>query len=477
MGPAVASITKITNMVKAGASAFRLNMSHGSYSTHTEFVEMIRAVEEKLGLHIPIVADLQGPKIRVGDFGPDIPFVNLINGREVKLADVAVVRARKLVVSNELIPVQYPTLAKDVKKGDALLLDDGLLKLEVKSTSAGMVNCIVVYGGMLKPRKGINLPMTSVSQPSMTSKDRADVRFAIEQNVDYVALSFVRTAGDVDVVRRYVNKYGGGQPIIAKIEKPEALENIEEIVRASDVIMVARGDLGVEIPSESVPMVQKRIIRLCNDSATPVITATQMLESMIKAPRPTRAEASDVANAVLDGTDVVMLSGETSVGAYPVEAVHYMRQICTEAERSLIDDGQLNQTSLNSRFYSEENTASIAVAAAQISEEQHVSAIASLSYSGETVKLISNRRPRSPIIGITTIPSVARRMGLFWGVTGMVLEEITSTDDTIEQIKKRLVADRMLNIGSSVVFTIGRPLIGRARTNMLSIETLESPTR
>ena len=474
MGPAVASTTKVVNMVRAGANAFRLNMSHGSYSTHEDFISYIRAAEEKLGVHLPIIADLQGPKIRVGDFGSDITSLNLSNGREVRLADVSVVRAKKLVISDELIPVQYPTLASDVKKGDELLLDDGLLKLQVKSTTKNVVTCVVIHGGTLKPRKGINLPQTSVSQPSMTSKDRADVRFAIEHDVDYIALSFVRQASDIENVRRYINKYGGTQPVIAKVEKPEALDNIEEIVESADVIMVARGDLGVEIPAERVPMVQKNIIRICNEHAVPVITATQMLESMIRAPRPTRAEASDVANAVLDGTDAVMLSAETSVGAYPIEAVHYMRQICMEASNQIEQDGMLFEPQNPKVLTKEQNTASIAMAAAQIAEESRVGAIASLSYSGETVRLISNRRPQAPIICATTLRSVARRMGLLWGVTGLVLDSVTSTDETIEYIKDLLIKDRILPVGSTVIFTIGRPLIGRARTNMISIETLES---
>ena len=477
MGPAVSSTTKVVNMVRAGANAFRLNMSHGSYSTHEEFISYIRAAEEKLGVHLPIVADLQGPKIRVGDFGPEISSLNLVNSHEVKLADVAVVRSKKLQISDELVPVQYPTLANDVKKGDDLLLDDGLLKLQVKSTSKDVVTCIVVHGGTLKPRKGINLPQTNVSQPSMTSKDRADVRFAIENDCDYIALSFVRTPGDIENVRRYITKYGGNQPVIAKIEKPEALTNIDDIIEAADVVMVARGDLGVEIPAERVPMVQKNLIRLCNEHATPVITATQMLESMIRNPRPTRAEASDVANAVLDGTDAVMLSAETSVGAYPVDAVHYMRQICNEAGDQIEKDGMLYEPPNPKILTDEANTASVAMAAAHIAEEERVDAIASLSYSGETVRLISNRRPRAPIICVTTLRSVARRMGLLWGVTGMVLDSVTSTDETIEVVRETLVRDRILTIGSTVIFTIGRPLIGRARTNMLSIETLESPSQ
>jgi len=478
MGPAVATEEKIIAMIRAGANAFRLNMSHGAYSSHELYIDIIRKAEAKLRTHVPIIADLQGPKIRVGDFvGKDS--MTLVVGRDVKLVDVAVIRHKKLEPSDSLIPVQYPTIASDVHKGDVLLLDDGLLKLQVKSIVGDVVNALVIYGGVLKPRKGINLPNTIVSQPSMTTKDRADVRFAIDKECDYVALSFVRSAADIEVLRKYLHKYGGTQAIIAKIEKPEALQNIEAIIDASDVIMVARGDLGVEIPAQNVPIVQKKIIKLCNAKAKPVITATQMLESMIRSPRPTRAEASDIANAVLDGTDAVMLSAETSVGAYPVEAVQYMRTICTEAEQELVNDGLLHMPDTAAIRYDpkESNTDSIAMAAAHIAEEQRVTAIASLSYSGQTARLISSRRPRTPILAITTMQSVARRMSMLWGVSSIVVDSLTTTDETIEHIKALLVKEKTFPAGSVIVFTIGRPLVGRARTNMISIETLEAAGR
>lgn len=472
MGPAVASTEKVVAMVKAGANAFRLNMSHGAYSSHELYIKAIRSAEDKLEVCLPIIADLQGPKIRVADFS-DRESMTLVGGREIRLADVGVLRGLKIATRDQIIPVQYPTIARDVKKGDVLLFDDGLLKIQVKETDGTIIKAIVVHGGTLLPRKGINLPNTSVSQPSMTSKDRADVRFAIEHGCDYVALSFVRAAADVEAVRKYIVKYGGTQWVIAKVEKPEALDNIEAIVDASDAVMVARGDLGVEIAAAEVPIVQKRLIRMCNAKAKPVITATQMLESMIRNPRPTRAEASDVANAVLDGTDAVMLSAETSVGAYPIEAVHYMRTICREAEDELLNDGVLHKGFEPDGEDKRTNTESVAMAVAHIAEEKRVSAIVSLSYSGETARLISNRRPRAPIIAVTTLHDVARKMGLLWGVTGMVVDNITSTDETIEHIKNTILKQKRFAPGATVVFTIGRPLVGRARTNMLSIETLE----
>jgi pyruvate kinase len=470
MGPAIATQQKIEQLIRAGANAFRLNMSHGNYDAHAHYANIIRKGEERTGLHVPIIADLQGPKIRVANFA-DVEFMTLVTGQEVLMADVSTIRNKKLGTSATLIPVHYPTLGSDVKGGDVLLFDDGLMQVQVIATDGEVVRALVTNGGKLKPRKGINLPNINVSQPSITAKDRADIRFAIEQGVDYIAVSFVRRAADVENVKRYIAKHGGKQLVIAKIEKPEALACIEQIIEVSDAIMVARGDLGVEIPAQSVPIAQKRIIKLCNIAAKPVITATQMLESMIQNPRPTRAEASDVANAVLDGTDAVMLSAETSVGAYPVEAVHYMRTICTEAERELIDDGLLHESPVT-HLADSTNTDSIAMAAARIAEEHRVAGIISLSYSGRTARLISNRRPRTPILAVTTDRHVARHTNLNWGVIGMVVEKTESTDETIERIKQQLVKTKVFAAGSIVIFTIGRPLVGRAKTNMLSIETL-----
>ena len=471
MGPAIASQEKIVALVKAGATAFRLNMSHGNHETHARNVAIIREVENLLDVHLPIIADLQGPKIRVADF-THVDSIPLVAGTYVRIVDAGIARSSTFTSKETVIPVTYPSVARDVKKGHILLFDDGLIKVQVRDTDGTSVRALVVHGGLLKPRKGLNLPDTDVSQPSMTAKDRADVKFAIQQNVDYIALSFVRKAVDVDALRKAIVKNGGQQWVIAKIEKPEALTNLEGIVHASDAIMVARGDLGVEIPAAAVPIVQKRIIRLCNSLAKPVITATQMLESMIHNARPTRAEASDVANAVLDGTDVVMLSAETSVGAYPVEAVQTMRTICQEAEDVLLNDGRVNDHYEPPHGKQRSNTESIAVAVAQIAEEKRLSAIISLSYSGETSRLISNQRPRAPIFSVTTDQGVARRVGLLWGVTGVVIQTLHSTDETIDYIKASLLKEKLFAPGATVVFTIGRPLVGRARTNMLSIESL-----
>ncbi|HRE58684.1 MAG TPA: pyruvate kinase [Candidatus Kapabacteria bacterium] len=470
MGPAIGSEEKIIELLHAGANAFRLNMSHGSHSVHKQYVDFIRAAEKKIGFHIPIIADLQGPKIRVSDLpNGSVPFMT---GRDVYFADTAAFRSKKIKLPDDTIPIEYPTFAKDVKKGDFLLFDDGLLKAEVRATDGIVVKAVVINGGTLKSRKGLNLPSTSVSQPALSDKDKKDVLFAIENGCDYVALSFVRNAKDVQLLQRFLAHHGSSMWICSKIEKPEAVNDLDNIVKASNAIMVARGDLGVEIPAAQVPTVQKRIIALCNMYGKPVITATQMLESMMQNPRPTRAEASDVANAVYDGTDGVMLSAETSVGAYPIDTVAYMRMICSEAERALLRDDARLRRHVQGLPQKEQNTDLIAAAAASIAEDERIHAIATLSLSGETALLISNKRPVAPIIAVTELPNIARRVGLFWGTTGVLMDNVTTTDDTIEDLKKMLVKKHYLHSGMQIVVTIGRPLVARSRTNMLSIEKL-----
>lgn len=469
VGPAIGTEDKLIAAISAGANAFRLNMSHSTHEVHRKYIAAIRAAEKGTGTYIPIVVDLQGPKLRVGDLGNGI---SLIPGREIILADPAVVRRRRIKFPAEAIPVEYPTIAKDLKHGDTVLFDDGLLSVQITDVQDPFVKAIVVHGGVLRSRKGINLPNVSVSATALTAKDRRDLDFAIAEGADYIAISFVRTAKDVEHVRRYLVQRNAEIGLIAKIEKPEAVAAIEEIIAASDAIMVARGDLGVEIPPALVPLVQKRIIARCNYYGKPVITATQMLESMVTNPRPTRAEASDIANAVLDGSDCVMLSAETSVGAYPIEAIAMMRTICTEAERELLSHRRPAETYQRIPSASTENTDAIAAAAALIAENRQIDCIATLSYSGETARLVAARRPRSIVLAISTVTETLRRVGLYWGVYGMKLDEITTTDETIEHIKKLLIGKGFFQKGATVLFTIGRPLVARSRTNMLSIETL-----
>ena len=471
-GPAIASKEKVKQLLEVGATAFRLNMSHGSHEVHLQAMEIIRAVEKELGIHIPILADVQGPKLRVGDLTSGA--VSIVNGTDIFLADEAVWTKRGK--PDDIIPVRYATFAKDVQPGSVVLFDDGLLKIKVRDTDGQVVRAIVENGGLLKSRKGINMPDVHVSQPAMTEKDKLDIVFAIKNNVDYIALSFVRTAEDVQHSKDYIKKHGGTQWIIAKIEKPQALENIKSIIDVSDGIMVARGDMGVEIPAARVPIEQKRIITLCNDQAKPVITATQMLESMIQNPRPTRAEASDVSNAVFDGTDVVMLSAETSVGAYPVETVAYMRTICEEAEAELFRTQEISKKRAEAALdinLPDALADAISGAVGTVIREMKIDAIAAVTTTGKIARYMASRKFVLPIFAFTPTASVSRRVSLLWGVQAVQMDEQESTDDTIEAVKETLVERNYLKPGATVVISIGRPLKARSKTNMLCIEKLK----
>jgi pyruvate kinase len=470
-GPAIASKEKVKQLLEAGATAFRLNMSHGSHEVHLQAMEIIRAVEKELGIHIPILADVQGPKLRVGDLTSGA--ISIVNGTDIFLADEAVWTKRGK--PDDIIPVRYPTFADDVKPGSIVLFDDGLLKIKVRDSKDNVVRAIVENGGLLKSRKGINMPDVHVSQPAMTEKDKKDIVFAIENDVDYIALSFVRTAEDVKNSKDYIRKHGGTQWIIAKIEKPQALENIEEIIDVSDGIMVARGDMGVEIPAARVPIEQKRIITLCNDQAKPVITATQMLESMIQNPRPTRAEASDVSNAVFDGTDVVMLSAETSVGAYPVETVQYMRTICEEAETELFRTQEISKKRAEAALdinLPDALADAISGAVGTVIREMRIDAIAAVTTTGKIARYMASRKFVLPIFAFTPSASVSRRVSLLWGVQAVQVGETESTDEAIESVKEALVKQNYLKPGATIVISIGRPLKARSKTNMLCIEKL-----
>jgi pyruvate kinase len=471
-GPAIASPEKVIQLVEAGATAFRLNMSHGSHEVHYQAMQIIREVERRLDVHIPILADMQGPKLRVGDLPNGA--MSILNGMDIFLADETYWKKRG--EPEDIIPVRYPSFAKDVKPGSIVLFDDGLLKVKVRETDGQVVRAIVENGGLLKSRKGINMPDVHVSQPAMSDKDKKDIIFAIENNVDFIALSFVRTAEDVQQAKEYIKRHGGTQWIIAKIEKPQALDNIKKIIDVADGIMVARGDMGVEIPAARVPIEQKRIITLCNDKAKPVITATQMLESMIQNPRPTRAEASDVSNAVFDGTDVVMLSAETSVGAYPVETVAYMRTICEEAETELFRTMEISKKRAEAALdivLPDALADAISGAVGTVGREMKIDAIAAVTTTGKIARYMASRKFAVPIFAFTQSASVSRRVNLLWGVQPVQLEEHDSTDDAIESVKETLVKKNYLKPGATVVISIGRPLKARARTNMLCIEKLK----
>ncbi len=463
LGPATADRDVLRQMLAAGMDVARLNFSHGDHETHAQMLQMLREVSEEANHHVAAIADLQGPKIRTGRLRDGKP-VELEAGQSLQIrSDTDEAGDEQRIFTN------YQTLADDVKPGDVILLDDGLLQLQVESASGGTVTATVVVGGPLGEHKGINLPDTEVSAPSLTAKDKRDLELALEQEVDYVALSFVRKPSDIVALREACERRGRNMPLIAKLEKPEALSHLDEIVAATDVVMVARGDLGVELPPEEVPVWQKRIIRLCAEMRVPVITATQMLDSMRENPRPTRAEASDVANAIFDGTDAVMLSGETAIGKYPVKTVEMMRRICVSAEQEQFS----TRPHLRTKLASPDETLGIADAvsraAARTAEEVHATAILAFTESGSTARMASKSRPMIPIIAVTPLKATARQCSLYWGVTPVLTEHAAATDDVIPRCVAEVQRLGLVNTGDTVVITAGTPMGRPGTTNMMRI--------
>jgi pyruvate kinase len=456
IGPASSSPAIIARLIRAGMDAARLNFSHGDWNDHTKRIRNIRQEAEKAGKQIAIILDLQGPKLRVGVVQHDA--VTLRRG------DTVTVTTRKVMGTDKMFSITYARLAKDLKIGNRVLLDDGALELKVQEKSVAGIRCKVIRGGILRSHKGVNLPGTIISLPSLSRKDKADLRFGIAHDVDYVALSFVRTAKDIGFTRRFLKAHGADIPIIAKIEKPQAIHNLDKIIRASDGVMVARGDLGVEMSPEQVPLLQKMIIEACNQAEKPVITATQMLENMIENPQPTRAEASDVANAILDGTDCVMLSGETAMGKYPVQAVEVMARIAEQAEASVAP------RSPNTDLSGPDE--SVAHAACRAAEEQHARAIVTFTQSGSTALLVSKHRPRMRIIAPTPFDQVARKMSLYWGVTPILLKSKRTTDDMIASVERAMLFIKLVKDHDLIVITAGVPIGVAGSTNMMKIHNI-----
>ena len=451
IGPASSSPAVVGKLIRAGMDAARLNFSHGERSDHRKRIRLIRQEAARAGREIAIIQDLQGPKLRVGKMENDS--IMLRRGSELRIT------TRAVIGTKELISVNYRPLTKDVKAGDRVLLDDGGLELKVLGKDAKGLRCKVVRGGVLRSNKGVILPGTSISLPSITTKDRSDLLFGISQRVDYIALSFVRSAADVEATRRFLRRQGADIPIIAKIEKPDAIRNLEAIINAADGIMVARGDLGVEMSPEEVPLLQKWIIEECNAAEKPVITATQMLESMIANPQPTRAEASDVANAILDGTDCVMLSGETAVGGYPVQAVEVMTRIAEHA------DGAISPRDSDNRI--DNISESMAHAACRTAEEQQAKAIVTFTQSGSTALLVSKHRPSVPVYAATPFDIVARKISLYWGVVPIILRTKNTTDDMIAAVERAMLARKLVKAGDLIVITAGVPVGVPGSTNMI----------
>lgn len=447
IGPASNSPEMLQKLVSAGMNVARLNFSHGNYETHSEAIRHIRSISRVLNRPVGILLDLQGPKIRVG---------KLENGEPVRLKRNArfSITSASMAGTAEMVSTTYQNLPSDVQAGDTILLDDGLIRLQVESKTPETVNCKVINGGMLKENKGINLPGVKVSAPSLTEKDVRDVNFGIKNRVDFFALSFVRTADDLVTIKSIMKKQGVAIPVIAKIEKPEAVANLDAILDIADGIMVARGDLGVEMQPELVPIIQKQTIFATVRKNKPVITATQMLESMTVNPIPTRAEASDVANAIFDGTDAVMLSGETASGRYPVRAVRMMDKIAQAAESSPF----LKVNVLHDSDPVDPVTHAVARNAVNILQEVDARCIIAFSVSGSTSKQISKQRPSKPVYAFTSRMDTYNRLSLLWGITPMFIADIENAARLVESSERLLMGKNCVQQGDLVVLVIGMGL-------------------
>ncbi|KPQ00676.1 MAG: pyruvate kinase Pyk [Bacteroidetes bacterium HLUCCA01] len=465
IGPATNSRERIMELARAGMNVVRLNFSHGTHDDHKKVIEHIRSVAQELGYSIPILMDLQGPKIRVGHMKDGVQTVTA--GDYVTLTpDLDVIG------TSSVIPIDYPTLAKDAVPGDTILLDDGLFEFRVVKKDGESITAQVINGGQLKSRKGVNLPGVKLSIPATSEKDIEDLEFGLKMGVDLVALSFVRNAEDVQNLISRIRSGGSNAGIIAKIEKPEAITNFEEILEETDGIMVARGDLGIEIPSETVPLYQKRMIRACRAAGKPVITATQMLESMINNPRATRAESSDVANAVLDGTDAIMLSGETAAGKYPIEAVHVMDKICRSIERQS-SSIYYSLDFMKPEWKEKQVIESLSYSCVRMAEEVDAKVIATITHSGTTARRIAKYRPKVPVIAFTESLDVRRQLNLVWGVQSVKLKELFETDRSVQLMEEYLLQQGLVQKGDRVVIATGIPITQRGRTNMIKISVIE----
>ena len=442
IGPATESAESISELIKAGATTFRLNFSHGDHKEHKHRIETIRSVSKGLGVHIGILQDLQGPKIRLGRFqnGP----IKLSRGDHYSLT------SKPINCDQNIANVTYDKLADEVKVGNRILLDDGRVEMKVESIDSNnqKLNCLVTVGGVLSNNKGVNFPDVQLSIKALTAKDKVDLEFGIKEEVDWIALSFVRNPADIKEIKDLIQSQGQNIPVVAKIEKFEAIDQIDDILPLCDGVMVARGDLGVEMPAEEVPLIQKSLIKKANSLGIPIITATQMLDSMASSPRPTRAEVSDVANAILDGTDAVMLSNETAVGDFPIEAVSTMSTIAKRIERDY------PQRALENHLPSTIPNA-ISAAVSSIARQLNAAAVLPLTKSGSTAHNVSKFRPATPILAITSEIEVARRLQLVWGIIPLLIPVQINTSKTFDLAIKAAEEMNILNQGDMVVETAG----------------------
>jgi pyruvate kinase len=460
IGPVSSNKEVLKGMIQNGLDVVRLNFSHGAHEDHQKVIEFVREIDAELGTNTSLLADLQGPKLRVGE---------MENGSvELTVGQTITISTTKQIGTNQVIYTNYKEFAQDVKAGERVLLDDGKLVMIILSTNGkDTVQCEVLQGGPLSSKKGLNLPNTKVSLPSLSEKDLSDLHFALSHNVDWIGLSFVRTSEDVRALKEIIFTAEKHAKVVAKIEKPEAVEDIDAIIEETDAVMVARGDLGVEVPLQNVPLIQKMVVRKCVERAKPVIVATQMMESMVTNMTPTRAEVADVANAVLDGADAVMLSGETSVGKYPVEAIRMMNSIIGEAEK--YDDlyykeeapEQMNET----RFV----TDSVCYSACRLAKRANATAILTNSFSGYTGYKIASWRPRTNIFVFTANKKILTQMNLVWGVKAFYYDKMVSTDQTIADIRYFLKKHEYIIEGDFIINIASMPIFEQGMTNMIKL--------
>jgi pyruvate kinase len=462
LGPATESLEMIGKLLDAGMNAVRINFSHGSHEEHARTIDCVRAASHGRDRMVPVVADLQGPKIRTGKLAGGVP-VELHAGHTLRLTN------RPLLGTCEQVCVDYLTLAGDVKKGDRILLADGKIELRVGKIDGGDVVCEIQNDGDLGERKGVNVPGAALKLPSITPKDEKDLAFALSHQVDYIAQSFVRSAQDIRLTKKLIKQQGADAHVIAKLEKPQALDHLSDILKAADAVMVARGDLGVELSPWEVPMAQKRIIREAAEMRIPVITATQMLESMIQSPSPTRAEASDVANAVLDGSDALMLSGETAVGKYPLDSVTIMSRIIEAAEENLPGVDLLLRPAPGS---DSDLSSEVARSAARLAGELGARYIVVYTESGYTARLVSKYRPTCSILGLSRHQQVCQRMKLLWGVRAKPIAQVRDIDELVETVQSLMIELHWVQPGDLICIVAGTPFEVRGKTDLIKLHRI-----
>lgn len=459
IGPACRNPAVMEELIRAGMDVARINCSHASHDDIAGITQDIREISQRLDISVGVLLDLSGPKIRTGKIAGGKPV-------ELKIGQTFTLTSRKVEGNKELVSANYPRLAQEVHQGDTILLDDGLIELKVLKTNETDTVCQVVTGEILKDHQGINLPGVRLSIPALTEKDKVDLAFGLKQEVDFVALSFVRDAKDIVELKQLIADHWPPPMVIAKLEKPEAIDHLDEILDVTDGVMIARGDLGVELPPEKVPPVQKLITRKANAKGIPVITATQMLDSMIEHPRPTRAEASDVANAIFDGTDAVMLSEETATGAYPVEAVRMMDRIAYQAEASMEGNNKLHEHELPTAAHA------IAHAAVNMAVDMKARVVATFTKTGSTARLVSQFRPPTSIVALTQQIHVYRQLSILWGTTPIMLTEVSDSESTLAMVEETLLKRGLVSPKDNVIITGGLPIAARGAANFVKLSTI-----